>query len=151
MPYGEKLKLIKKELGITNAKISKICDVPLSTVTRIFDEDTPSGNFATFVAIAKGLNISLDEIAGLKQPDASLNPEILKEKDAKIEQLTEAIKVLREDNKHLRDDNKSLRDDNKSLRKVKFITIGILVVLVFALLGYIIYDLVNGHLGVIRY
>ena len=137
MQYGEKLKSIKKQLGLTNAKIHDMCDVPLSTVTRIFDEDTPSGNFATFVNLARGLNFSLDELAGLKPPTESPNPELLKEKDIKIQQLIDAIQVIRE--------------DNKSLRKVKFITIGILVVLVIALLCYIIYDLLNGHLGVIRY
>lgn len=151
MQYGEKLKSIKKQLGLTNAKIHDMCDVPLSTVTRIFDEDTPSGNFATFVNLARGLNFSLDELAGLKPPTESPNPELLKEKDIKIQQLIDAIQVIREDNTTLREDNKSLREDNKSLRKVKFITIGILVVLVIALLCYIIYDLLNGHLGVIRY
>ena len=69
MPYGEKLKLIKTERHLTNLQISTMCDVPLATVTRIFDEKNPGGNFETYVAIARGLGISLDELIGLKQPN----------------------------------------------------------------------------------
>ena len=153
MPYGEKLKLIKKNRGLTNKAIHELCEVPLSTVTRMFDDETLSGNFETFVSLAKGLNFSLDELAGLKQPDKSSDDltQLLKEKDVKIEQLTEQIKNLHDDYKTLREDNNSLRKDNQSLRRGKFIIIGILVVLVTALFAYIIYDLLNGHLGVIRY
>lgn len=151
MPYGEKLKLIKKDRKLTNAKISEICDVALSTVTRVFDEKTPSGNFETFVALARGIGFSLDELAGLKPPVESPNLELLNEKNAKIEHLSEEMRSLREDVKMLREDNKHLRDDNKSLRRGKFITIGILALLVIALSAYIIYDLLNGHLLFVRY
>ena len=150
MPYGEKLKSIKKAKNLTNVKIHEICDVPLSTVTRMFDEKSLSGNFETFVALARGLNFSLDELAGLK-PSTECSSELLAEKDNKISKLTEAVELLRDDNKTLRDDNKSLRDDNKKLRNGRFITIGILVLLIFTLFSYIIYDLLNGHLGIFRY
>ena len=119
----------------------------------MFSEKNLSGNFETFVSIARGLNISLDELAGLKPPDKSVDDlsNLLKEKEIKIEHLIGENKTLHDDINLLRDDNKSLRDDNKSLRRGKFITIGILAVSVLALLTYIIYDLLNGHLGVIRY
>ena len=149
MPYGEKLKLIKKDRHLTNTKIRDLCNVPLSTVTRMFDEGNPGGNFETFVALAKGIGFSLDELAGLKQSGKSSDElsQLIKEKDIKIDQLMDAIETLRDDNKTLREDNKSLRDDNKSLRRGKFITIGILVVLVIALLSFIAYDFLNGHIG----
>ena len=71
MPYGEKLKTIKKEKKLTNAEIHKVCNVPLATVTRIFEEGSQGGNFETYVSLARGLGFSLDELAGLKQPNES--------------------------------------------------------------------------------
>ena len=108
MPYGEKLKSIKTERHLTNAEISKICNVSLPTVTRVFDEKNLSGNFETFVAIARGLGISLDELAGLKQPDEqpiaspiveTINSygELLKEKDKQISELKEDVNRERRD------------------------------------------------------
>ena len=69
MPYGEKLKTIKREKNLTNAEIHKVCNVPLATVTRVFDEGSQGGNFETYVSLARGLGFSLDELAGLKQPN----------------------------------------------------------------------------------
>ena len=151
MPYGEKLNSIKKERHLTNSKISKMCDVSLPTVTRIFDEKNLSGNFVTFVSIAKGLNISLDELAGLKPSVQSPSSELLAEKDAQIEKLIEENKLLREGIDTLRVDNKGLREDNKSLRREKIKVIGALVVLLIALATWVIIDLANGHFGIFRY
>lgn len=91
MPYGEKLKLIKKNKGLTNSAIHKICDVPLSTVTRVFDEETPSANFETFAKLAAGLGFSLDELAGLK-PSREIDAELIKEKDATIDSYIAMVK-----------------------------------------------------------
>lgn len=153
MPYGEKLKTIKKERGLTNVKISEMCNVALSTVTRAFDEKCPGANFETYVAFANGLGFSLDELAGLKPPEKPSEDlsRLLKEKDDKIEQLMLGIKTLHADNNSLREDNKSLRKDNDSLRKVRKRTFIILIFLVAALSSYLIYDLLNGHLGIFRH
>lgn len=144
MPYGEKLNSIKKDRGLTNAKIHEICDVPLSTVTRVFDKKTPGANFETMVAFAKGLNFSLDELAGLKPPTENYCIRLIKEKDAKIQQLEEYIKTLR-------DDNNTLRDDNQQLRRGKIKFVGILATLIIALVVWLIVDLANGHFGHFRY
>lgn len=70
MPYVEKLKALKEEKKITNAEIEKLSGVPLSTVNRIFNGQTPNPTFETISHIAIALGTSLDAIAGLKQPDA---------------------------------------------------------------------------------
>lgn len=151
MPYGAKLKSIKESRHLTNNAIKDLCKVPLSTVTRLFDEENVSGNFETFVLIAKGLNISLDELAGLKPPTPHPNSELLLEKDGKISSLLEENKALREDIKTLREDNKGLREDNNSLRKAKNRALRILFTFSMALLLWVIIDLTNGHFGKIRY
>jgi len=100
MPYLEKLKMIKEEKGLTYAEIAKLSDIPLATITRIFNGTTPNPTFETFSHIAIALGASLDEIAGLKQPDAPPIPapiettlssyaDLLKEKDDRIKELKE--------------------------------------------------------------
>ena len=148
MPYGEKLNSIKEDRKLTNAQISKICDVSLSTVTRVFDEKNLSGNWETFVSLARGLNFSLDELAGLKPPaessTASISAELLKEKDERLREKDETIKSLTEDKNAIR----------KEKNKVGCICITVAlalgsIVTAFAILFII--DLLNGHIGHFRY
>ena len=98
MPYVEKLKMIRDEKELTNVEIAKLSDVPLATVTRVFNERTLNPTFETIVKIAIGMGVSLDELAGLKQPEeppiaspieTTLNSysELLKEKDERIKEL----------------------------------------------------------------
>lgn len=141
MPYSEKLKMIKEEKGLTNAEISKVGNLPLPTVTRIFNGNTANASFDTYVAIARGMGISLDELAGLKQPDEqaisspiietlSSYSELLKEKD-------ERIAELKEEKEHERKERRRLT--------------GVLAVLVTLVLIVLAIDLLNGDIGHIRY
>ena len=141
MPYSEKLKMIKEEKGLTNAVISKTGGVPLSTVTRVFSENSQGASFETYVGIARGMGISLDELAGLKQPDEqplsspiietlSCYSELLKNKDDRI---------------------KELQEEKHAIRIEKYIFIGLLGVLLIAALTVIIMDISNGHFGYFRY
>lgn len=144
MPYGEKLNSIKEERKLTNAKISEICKVSLSTVTRVFDEKNLSGNFETFVSLARGLNFSLDELAGLKPPSTSVSAELLKEKDERIREKDEEIKSLIEDKIAIR------KEKNKAVCISVAVTLALVgIVAAFAIL--FIVDLLNGHIGHIRY
>lgn len=103
MPYVEKLKVIKEDKKISLADISKVGDIPLATVTRVFNGQTPNPTFETITKIAIGMGVSLDELAGIKQPDAppvaapienalNASAELLSEKDKWIVALTEGIK-----------------------------------------------------------
>ena len=157
MPYGEKLKTIKKDRGLTNVAIHKMCNVPLATVTRLFDEKNLSGNFETFVSIARGLNISLDELAGLKPPSVSVEEvhnsysEILTKKDALIAEKDSII--VEKDNEITEKDKiiQLLKDGYQREHKGKnrltsvLAIVAILVLIVFAI------DVLNGHIGHIRY
>lgn len=150
MPYGEKLKLIKKERGLTNSAIHKMCNVPLATVTRLFDEKNLSGNFETFVSIARGLGISLDEIAGLKPVDTSVEEihksysKLLAEKDdliaKKDNEIAEKDKMI-----------KSLEVGYQRELKGKNILTGVLVIIALFVLVVFAIDVLNGHIGHIRY
>lgn len=166
MPYGEKLKTIKKDKKLTNAEIHRVCKVPLATVTRIFDEESRGGNFETYVSLARGLGFSLDELAGLKQPDEpplaapiietfNSYSEILKEKDERIQELKEQNEKLQHSFDELkRSSDKTIyllenekKDIRHEKRKITSALIGLVLILVIGLL----IDLFNGHIGNFRY
>lgn len=166
MPYGEKLKSIKKAKNLTNAEIGKVCNVPLATVTRAFDEEYRGGNFETYVSFARGLGFSLDELAGLKQPDEQplASPiietfnsyaEILKEKDERINELKEQNEKLQTafNEYKLSSENtinrieKEKHDIRREKHKITSALIGLLLVLIVGLL----IDLLNGDIGHFRY
>ena len=102
MPYLEKFKEAKAERKISNATISTLANIPLATVTRFFNGNTPNPTVETVVPIANVLGISLDEVFCLKEPNQKpLDPnveavicsytELLKEKDERINEKEEII------------------------------------------------------------
>ena len=108
MPYVEKLKTLKNEKGLSNVEIAKISDIPLATITRVFNGQTPNPTFETISQIAVAMGVSLDELVGLKHPDAPPVPspientlnsyaELLREKDIRIVELKEDKEALRKD------------------------------------------------------
>ncbi len=148
MPYLERLKALKEERNLTNAEIAKLSNIPLATITRIFNGSTPNPTFETFAQIAIALGVSLDEIAGLKQPEAapviapiettlSSYAELLKEKDERIREKDETIKLLKE---------LGVQDRLQKKRLLWFIGI-----FVFFVIGVIFFDMINGHFGYFRY
>ena len=141
MPYLEQLKVLKEKSHLTNAEIARLSNIPLATITRVFNGSTPNPTFETFVQIAIALGVSLDEIAGLKQADEppiaspienTLNSyaELLKEKDERIEEL---------------------KEENKQTRREKFhLAIALACIVAFVLIILMI-DILNGHFGYVRY
>lgn len=134
MPYLEKLKMIKEEKGLTNTEIAELGDIPLPTITRVFNGQTLNPTFETFVGISKALGVSLDELAGFKQPDEqplappivntlSSYSELLKEKDDRIEELKKDKQILR-----------------------RLLILAICFVLIFLTV-----DILNGHFGYFRH
>lgn len=141
MPYLEKLKMIKEEKDITNAEISSLSGIPLPTITRVFNGQTPNPTFETISRVSIALGVSLDELVGLKQPDAStisspiedtINSyvELLKEKDDRI---------------------KELKEDKMVIRNEKYKLIALLVGIITAILILFGVDIFNGHFGYFRY
>lgn len=112
MPYLDRLKALKEQKHLTNAEIAELSNIPLATITRIFNGGTPNPTFETFVGIATALGISLDEIAGLKSPHEEAVPshvemtinsyaELLKEKDDRIRELKEEKRQERKEKARL--------------------------------------------------
>ena len=141
MPYVEKLKTIKEDKDLTNAEIATLANIPLATITRVFNGQTPNPTFETISRIAFAMGISLDELSGLKQPDdkpiaspieSTLNSysELLKEKDERIKELKEEVKRVRDE---------------------KFTFLCILVGIVGFILVFLAVDLFNSDFGHFQY
>ena len=141
MPYVEKLKVIRDEKKITNVEIAKISNIPLATVTRVFNGQTPNPTFETISRIALSLGISLDELIGLKEPNESpvappietaLNSysELLQEKDIRINELKEEKERERKDR-----------------HRITCVLICVVILLVGLLATLLYLDLNENHLG----
>ena len=141
MPYLNRLLDLKKEKKMTNAEIARLADLPLATVTRIFNGHTPNPTFETFVHIAIALGASLDEIVGLKQCDSppvdapieatlSSYAELLKERDDRISEL------------------KAERDKEKAEKHRLFLVLFAVTIVTSVILTI---DILNGHFGYFRY
>lgn len=133
--------MIKEQKGLSNVDIAKIADIPLATVTRVFNGQTPNPTFETISRIAIAMGASLDEITGLKQPEASsitspiettLNSyaELLKEKDDRI---------------------KELKDSSVKEHKEKVALAIALTCFIAFVLAILTIDVLNGHFGYFMY
>ena len=141
MPYLEKLKELKKERNLKNAEIATLSNIPLATVSRIFNGSTPNPTFETISSIATALGASLDEIVGLKEPNEkpiksriettiASYAELLQEKDARINEKDKRIEELK-----------------KEKGILAFILVAFLAI--FSIL--LILDIANGNFGYFRY
>ena len=141
MPYLEQLKVLKEKSHLTNAEIARLSNIPLATITRVFNGTTPNPTFETFVQIAIALGVSLDEIAGLKQAE---EPPIA----SPIENtLTSYAELLREKDERI----KELKEEKEQTRREKFhLSIALACVVAFILILLTV-DILNGHFGYFRY
>ena len=141
MEYLKNLKALKEERDLTNAEIAELSDVPLATVTRIFNGSTPNPQFETIARITIALGGSLDVIAGLKAPDEPQPVPVVSQTFASYAELLkgkdELIQELKEDKKHSR----------RTMAKL-LIFFGIFAGFVLLLLAV---DVLNGHFGYFRY
>ena len=143
MNYLDKLKALKESRHMTSAEISERSGVPLSTVNRIFSGQTPNPLFDNVACIVIALGGSLDDIVDNPSSDDHDDPtsapdhahtedhaNLLSEKDLRIRDLTASIMRLRKQNTRL------------------LIFIGVFVSIVVLVL---LFDMLNGHMGFIRY
>jgi transcriptional regulator with XRE-family HTH domain len=144
MDYLSQLQTLKEDKGLTSADIAKLSGVPEQTVKRIFNGTTPDPRFDTIAKITISLGGSLDIISGLR-PETDFKPstpvrkalsasaDLIGEKDIRIAELKEELK--RE-------------------RRAKTIILCVAAafsVLFVSLLTFLIFDILNGNVGFIRY
>lgn len=141
MPYIEKLKAVRDDKGLTNVDISKISGVPLATVTRVFNGQTPNPTFETISGIAIALGISLDEITGFRQADV---PETTSLVENTINSYAE---LLNEKDNRI----KELKTEKEREHKEKVWAVGILICFTAFILIVLTIDILHGHFGYFQY
>ena len=141
MPYVEKLKMIKEDKNLTNAEIANLSNIPLATITRVFSGQTPNPTFETISRVAIGMGVSLDELCGLKQPDAPPIPSPIE--DA----LNSYSALLKEKDERLQE----LKAERENERREKHKILGAFVFFVAIVMVLLIIDILNGHFGYFRH
>ena len=141
MPYSERLNEIRKERKLSIADVSKLADISLSTVTRIFNGSGYSTSFDNYVRIATVLGVSLDEIAGLKRPEA---PTV---DDHVQTAMTNYAELLAEKDERINE----LKNERDKERKEKYKVFIALFSIVIATSVALAVDILNGHFGYFRY
>ena len=59
---GDKIKVLRNKLGITQDALARKCDIPYTTLTKIESNVITKPSIQTVVKIAAGLDISIDEL-----------------------------------------------------------------------------------------
>lgn len=144
--------MIKK--GYTFTKLAARAGETKQTVVRFFKPESKNPSVETTKNIASALEISLDEVFGLKEPEQKLDPnveaiinanaEIIKEKDIRISELTDRLSE--------RDETiKQLRVDKVKMQKKISMIITLTLLFVATVMFFLLFDLMNGHFGYFRY
>ena len=127
---SEKLNELRKKKGLTNQQIADICNLPLSTVTKVMSGETKDPTLTTLKAIADALDVTLDYL---------FIEEV--ESDASKQMSAETFNIM------LREKNHEIAKAHSEKRALFTLVVALIAVLV----GMILLDALNGRVGWIRY
>lgn len=136
------LKALKKETGKSLQQIAEGCEIPLSTVSRIFSGDTENPTFHSIAAIVKFLGGSLDELAGIDAP-----PMKKEEKGMYERIIARHEKSLEEDAARIKKLENANEQKEKRIRNLTIICFALAIVIVF----YLAMDIGNPTWGIFQY
>ena len=132
--FLERLRLLKDKSGMTTKQIAEKCDIPESTVTRIFSGKTPNPTIITVMAMTKAMG---GTAADIFDDNAQVNtaptvPQVvLTDIEQKNLEITELYKDI-------------IKSKDKTIKLLTFVLLGLAGLVVFVLL----YDLFgNGIVG----
>lgn len=127
---SEKLNELRKQKGLTNQQIADICNLPLSTVTKVMSGETKDPTLTTLKAITDALDVTLDYLF-IKEVES----------DASKQMSAETFNIM------LREKNHEIAKAHSEKRALFTLVVALIVVLV----GMILLDALNGRVGWIRY
>ena len=129
----DRMKALKEKCGKTSKEIARDCNLPESTVTRIFSGKTPNPTVATVVAITKAMGGKASDIF-----DDDVIVDIVNDKTViSSNEHKEIVEIYK----------KQIKVKDKWIKSL-FILLAILLIL-FALLLAV--DVLNGNIGFARY
>lgn len=114
------------QMGITSPKLSELTGIPKSTLDKFLDGTTTTPAFDRVCAVARVLNVSIDDLIGIRsksQPQPVIIPtDIIALQESHKQTLVakgEHIEEIKKQNKALIEQNELLSDQNKKLRRWK--------------------------------
>lgn len=144
--YRERIKTEKTKQGYSIAALADASGISLSSVSRLLDGTQSDPKLYNAVAMCKVLNVSIDEIFGLRQSADS--PEALKEQ---LQAASEENAKLREENRRLELTNGILEKELSARKPLIYVLLGLCAVLSLALAAYLIIDANIRDAGLIRF
>lgn len=133
----QKLNDLQKVSGYSLAELEQATGISHSTMRRMLDiNDNSMPSFDNVISVVIALGGSIDELIGLKAPDASETPltraynRIIEEKDARINRLEMAHSLQ---------------------RKEKYAVAAALFIIIAVVAVILIIDFSNGGMGYVRY
>jgi transcriptional regulator with XRE-family HTH domain len=131
--FLERLRLLKDKSGMTTKQIAEKCDIPESTVTRIFSGKTPNPTIITVMAMTKAMGGTAADIfddnaqvnTQPKVPQAVISD--MEKKNTEVVELYERI----------------IKSKDKTIKLLTYVLLGLASVIIFLLL----FDLFNGGIG----
>lgn len=140
MNVSAKLKELKEQKGMTNEEISEVSGIPENTVAKIISGSTQDPRLESVIRIVIALGGSLDVITGIATPDEAI--------PSRVEQtMTNYAELLREKDERIRDKDRALR----TARRDRTILLVAFICVLLAIIGVLLFDLLNGHVGFVRY
>ena len=130
----DRLKALKEKSGMTSAQIAEKSNVPESTVTRIFQGKTLNPTIITVMAMTKAMGGTAADIFDDNVPVIPQATAMVKEVEKNHSEVVELYREI-------------ISTKNKWIATL----VTILTVFTAVILGVLIFDLLNGHLGYFRY
>jgi transcriptional regulator with XRE-family HTH domain len=131
--FLERLRLLKDKSGMTTKQIAEKCDIPESTITRIFSGKTPNPTIITIMAITKAMG---GTAADIFDDNAQINTapavptKVLTEMEEKNLEIVNLYKGI-------------IESKDKTIKLLTYVLLGLSAVIIFLLL----FDLFNGGIG----
>ena len=132
--FLERLRALKDKSGLTTKQIAEKCDIPESTVTRIFSGKTPNPTIITVMAMVKAMG---GQAADIFDDNAQVNTNptvpqvVVSDMEKKNIEITELYKDI-------------IKSKDKTIKLLTFVLLGLAGLIVFMLL----FDLFgNGIVG----
>ena len=131
--FLERLRILKDKSGMTTKQIAEKCDIPESTVTRIFSGKTPNPTIITVMAMTKAMG---GTAADIFDDNAQVNTQpkvpqvVLTDMEKKNLEIVDLYKGI-------------IESKDKTIKLLTYVLLGLATVIIFLLL----FDLFNGGIG----
>lgn len=142
-----KLKALKEKSNLTSKDISERSGVPYSTVQKIFNGDTANPNSEAVYQIVKAMGFKVEDIykeENSPEGEESMTAVITAIKEAYESRITDLKESHTKDKESQEKHIASLTRD----KRVLAVAVGVLGVFI---LGVLIFDLLHGGVGYVRY